>query len=300
VHPRHPRHPRRPALAAALLGLALAALLGGWIATGWPEVRARQRAVRAAPTLAAAARAATLATDLRGQLEALLDRESARPYNPNPNPNPNPLVLGHFQLDDRGRVTIPTIDDSAPRPPASLHAVEQAFRDEVARMIAPTIAAGVPRAPRDPRTVTVGPFAWRTAPFAGAAALFAIRAVTTPDRGLLQGFVIDRTSLTAWLAPRVGDAVATLRAPGEPDPLTDDAADAPPTPAPSAETTPAPPADLLAGWRLAVTANPRARAAADRDATAIATRFALHLALATLAAAALMALALGVLARRGS
>ena len=59
--------------------------------------------------------------------------------------------------------------------------------------------------------ITVSPLEWRTLPFAGQPALVAVRQVETPDGRLAQGFVVDRTALTGWLAGHAGDAVAELR-----------------------------------------------------------------------------------------
>ena len=61
-----------------------------------------------------------------------------------------------------------------------------------------------------PVTITISPLEWRTLPFAGVPALVAIRQVQTPDGTLTQGFVIDRPTLTSWLATKAGDMVAEL------------------------------------------------------------------------------------------
>jgi signal transduction histidine kinase len=61
-----------------------------------------------------------------------------------------------------------------------------------------------------PVTITISPLEWRTMAFSGAPTLIAVRHVETPDRSLTQGFVIDRQSLTPWLATRSGDMRAEL------------------------------------------------------------------------------------------
>jgi two-component system sensor histidine kinase SenX3 len=134
----------------------VAALLVAWFATGWREVRARQREVRGEPAAQAEARAGELARDLRGRLESLIARESGRPYFQYQNlfhdprasagwnvaPSPiaglpeEPLVLGYFQIDAHARVTTPTVNDEVPElsEPTRL-AEHRAFRDEVARVL---------------------------------------------------------------------------------------------------------------------------------------------------------------------
>ena len=100
-----------------------------------------------------------------------------------------------------------------------------------------------------PVAITVSPLEWRTLVFAGQPALVAVRQVATPDGRLAQGFVIDRTALTSWLASHAGDAVAELR-------TGDDG---------STEVAP--------GWHLEIAANPLAMAAAAGEATAVARGF---------------------------
>jgi signal transduction histidine kinase len=103
--------------------------------------------------------------------------------------------------------------------------------------------------PPPPITITVSPLEWRTLGFAGQPAIVAVRQVDTPDGELAQGFVVDRTALTGWLADHAGDAVAELR--------TGDNG-----------TT-----EIVPGWHLEVAANPRAMIAAAADATAVARGF---------------------------
>jgi len=155
--------------AAGLLAALLAALLGAWFVSGWHDVRMRQQELRQAPRIAAERRAAELARDLRGELDALLTREARRPYFHYQNlmhdpkasagiavsPSPlaegpeDALVLGYFQLDAKGRATTPTINDEVPElsEPARL-AGNRAFRDQVARdlsrQLTPPAAAAAP------------------------------------------------------------------------------------------------------------------------------------------------------------
>ena len=136
--------------AAGLLAAALAVLLVAWFASGWADVRARQRAAVALPQADADARGAALARELRTDLAQLLAREVDRPYFQYQNlmrdprasgevgvtPSPlaggtdDPLILGYFQLDASGRATTPTINDDVPAlsEPTQL-AAHQRFRD---------------------------------------------------------------------------------------------------------------------------------------------------------------------------
>jgi len=305
---------RRALYAAGLLTVLIGALLVAWFASGWADVRARQRAVRDAPRLAADARGAELAHELRSELATLMAREVERPYFHYQNlfhdprasaglsvaPSPlaadrDPLVLGYFQLDAKGRTTTPTINDELPdlSEPTRL-ADNRRFRDEAARSLAAplsprsedVVAALSPQAqaqvlsidpsayaqnalpntvyrsqqggapapvapppPGAPITITVSPLEWRTLAFAGQPTMVAVRQVDTPDGRLAQGFVVDRATLSSWLASRAGGAVAALR--------TGD----------SAAT------EIVPGWHIEIAANPLAVTAAARDAGAVARGF---------------------------
>jgi len=135
---------------------------------------------------------------------------------------------------------------AVPQPAAQLQAMPPQALSHQAAPDAPIAE------PHGPITITVSPLAWRTLGFAGQPAIVAARQVETPDGRLVQGFVVDRTALTSWLATHAGDAVAELRT-GEPG------------------TT-----EIVPGWHLDVAANPRALAAAAAEATAVARGFLLR------------------------
>jgi signal transduction histidine kinase len=116
---------------------------------------------------------------------------------------------------------------------------------------APSAQARVTEPPT-PITITVSPLEWRTLPFAGQPAVVAVRQVETPDGRLAQGFVVDRTALTSWLASHAGDAVAELR-------TGDHGA-----------------TEIVPGWYLDVAANPLALAAAAAEVTGVARGFLLR------------------------
>ncbi|HEU4614891.1 MAG TPA: HAMP domain-containing sensor histidine kinase [Kofleriaceae bacterium] len=163
--------------AAALLVGLLAALLGAWFASGWHDVRLRQREVREAPRRAAEQRADEIGRDVRGQLEGLIAREVRRPYFHYQNlmhdpkaslgvsvsPSPlahgpdDELVLGYFQIDAQGRATTPTINDDFPdlSEPDNL-ADNRAFRDQVVRDLVRELAPpAAPALVADSRPVAV-------------------------------------------------------------------------------------------------------------------------------------------------
>jgi signal transduction histidine kinase len=340
----------RALVAAVLLVLLLAALLGAWFVSGWHDVRMQQKQARTQPHTAAAALATELARELRGELDALLSREVRRPYFHYQNlmhdpkasgsvsvtPSPlaktpeDDLVLGYFQIDGKGRATTPTINDDVPQLSDPDHlAANRMFRDQVVRdlvavLTPPEATASVlvaeapkatprvptprpvpqvqaqsiqidsssysmnsnsnavwqsdpsfaatpsgPTAPRPtpkssqtpatpppPVTITVTALEWQTLTFAGLPALVAVRQVQTPDGVLAQGLVIDRSTLTTWLAGKAGDMVAELHPPGT---LAEPVAP-----------------EIAPGWQLTVTPNPRALAAAAVDSLGVARAFLLR------------------------
>jgi len=168
------------ALTTILLAVLLAALLGAWFVSGWHDVRMRQHEAIEEPRAAAAQRTAELARELRADLEALTAREVQRPYfhyqnlihDPkasaglNVTPSPlargaeDPLVLGYFQLDVKGHVTTPTINDEVPKLSEIEHLADnRTFRDRVARdlsrQLAPKGAAPAPVKSAPSQVVTI-------------------------------------------------------------------------------------------------------------------------------------------------
>jgi len=369
----------RTLYAALLLLGVLAAPLVAWFFSGWADVRAQQRELRAEPTRIAEAKASGLASEMRLELSRLLAREAERPYfhyqnlfhDPRTGPSyyvstsplatgpQDELVLGYFNLDTAGRLTTPTINDEAPHlsEPTRL-AENRRFRDEVVRSfvsqlkfshgelvaevakptkrppppqrkVTPEAGAqqevqqqrtqvvqldpqsyaqnnastrvywdnymgnnpgnnpgnsfkssgnqlknnpgttqsaqqAIERLPRDrttepavpettnakPVTITISPFEWRTYAFAGSPSLVAVRQVTTPDGTLAQGFVVDRSTLTSWLASRAGDSVAELAVRDEGGPN-----------------------EIAPGWQLTVAANPRTLVESAATAANVASAF---------------------------
>jgi signal transduction histidine kinase len=171
------RTPPRALSAAAVLVVLVAALLGAWFYAGWRDVRARQQEIRIAPRRAADERANALARELHGQLEALIVREVRRPYfhyqnlmhdpdAPGLSVSPSPLargsedalVLGYFQLDAKGKVSTPTINDDVPSlSEPKQRAAHQAFRAQVKQDLSAPLAAMLPTPARATRTRRASP-----------------------------------------------------------------------------------------------------------------------------------------------
>ena len=134
----------------------------------------------------------------------------------------------------------PTPTPRPPAPPARPNPVSPRNRLPAPTSTIPTGAV----------TITVSPLEWRTLAFAGAPALLAVREVQTPDGSITQGFVVDRATLTGWLASRADNMVAELRA-GEGGTAT----------------------EIAPGWHLSVAPNPRALAQAVVDAARVGRDF---------------------------
>ncbi len=132
--------------------------------------------------------------------------------------------------------------------------------------------------PALPETVTiiVSPLEWRTLPFAGVPTLVAVREVATPDGALAQGFVVERASLTSFLASNATDTLVELRPSSEPG---------------------EPRMEIAPGWHLAVAAHPGSLAQATADAAQIGSAFILRFILIGIIAALAASLVVWLVAR---
>jgi signal transduction histidine kinase len=114
--------------------------------------------------------------------------------------------------------------------------------------------------PPDPRPkqdipLVIGPFEWRTYPYAGKPALVAVRRFQTPDGTFMQGFVVDRAQLSGMLATRATGIVAQLHS-------GDSAANAA--------------TEIVPGWFIDIAPDPGALAHAAAAATMVARDFLLR------------------------
>lgn len=136
----------RPAALAALLYLGgLGLPLGGWFSAGRSEARRNEQALVAQARAEADEAVKGAAARLWARLEALRLGEEKRPYyhyqnlfhdpngasaGPSVVPSPlaqgpsDPLVEAYFQLDEQGRVTLPTLNDEVPASSAEGAALE--------------------------------------------------------------------------------------------------------------------------------------------------------------------------------
>lgn len=132
---RRVRWERRTPLAGAVVLGIVGSLLLGWYWAGAADTEARARLMRQRPVEEMRGRVGEVAAELRRDLEELLRRESQRPYYHYSNlfrdprsastglslsPSPlasgpsEPLVADHFQINARGEVSLPTINDEEP------------------------------------------------------------------------------------------------------------------------------------------------------------------------------------------
>jgi signal transduction histidine kinase len=292
----------RTLIAALLSAAALAALLIGWFASGWDDVRARQRELEAEPARVAKQTGDEVARDLRLELSRVLGRENARDYfhygNLYHDPRavnswsvtPSPLasgpedrlIRGHFQIYPNGNVTTPTINDDVPelsepnnladngmfraavkdslakrlvdggtivaeledqklkkKVPAQVKNIDQTTyaqnananqvffqqqsvsppKQQVAKAAPPEPQRALPRRlPTNdaPIPITISSFEWRTEALSGAPVLLATRHVETPDGRLVQGFVVDKSTLVEWLRARSIETPVELHPPADP------------------------------------------------------------------------------------
>jgi signal transduction histidine kinase len=102
-----------------------------------------------------------------------------------------------------------------------------------------------------PIMISISPLAWETKMFRGAPALLAVRQVQTPDGNFVQGFVVDRSTVTTQLATKAGDMVAELHGGSSPETGI----------------------EIAPGWSLTVLPNPRTITHALEEAASIARAF---------------------------
>ena len=126
---------RRTTLAAALIGIAVLLPTGAWYVTGSREVARRSQAIEAAAAHAIREDVESKAARLGARLEDLRLQESVRPFfhyqtlyhdprgasqglavtlSPLASGSPDPLVWAHFQIDESGLVTLPTVSERFP------------------------------------------------------------------------------------------------------------------------------------------------------------------------------------------
>jgi len=257
----------RPALSrTAWAALVTAAAVGlpsvAWFVAGSREAAQEATRIEQEPLVEARAEAERIARRLAVRLEALRQSETRRSfldYEPHIHdlaepclcerrlPSPlaqgpaDPLIWTHFQIDEVGQLTLPTLADE-PADSASRDSARRVLSDEraileVLECVAATEPAGLPLPPaaqageqvRDAATdwvVTVGPFQWHRVSLDQQPALVALRQVALPQAALTQGFAIRREALERLLddatqparlrpGPPSGDTEAALPIEGD-------------------------------------------------------------------------------------
>jgi len=122
----------RTKLVALLALITLAVLLGSWFSSGWKSASSEAARLRETPTRMAQQELSELAMSLASRLDRIRSSEDARPYYHYQNlfhdptglsagqsigPSPlarstgDVLIEAHFQVDDTGRLTTPTINE---------------------------------------------------------------------------------------------------------------------------------------------------------------------------------------------
>jgi signal transduction histidine kinase len=118
------------------------------------------------------------------------------------------LIAAHFQVDDRGRINLPTLGGSVDAAEHSSFLEEQRAFLELLASTWPAIGIGEGQEAPTPviyseeedraellgcpaeRLITLGPFRWRTLHLGGDVMLAAVREVATDRRTLTQGFLV--------------------------------------------------------------------------------------------------------------
>jgi len=221
----------RTTAAALLAGAAAVIPCAAWYVVGSQAARQEARRLAEAPRVQARAEAERLAQRLASRLGALRQTESRRPFtdywsdeelaesdfdfevrvgSPLAEGPADPLIWAHFQIDDLGRLTLPTLNkrrvgearsasDAEQIQFGILEALECASTDHLTALRrTPREEAGT-RLPMQGGLVTVGAFSWHTARLRDEQALVALREVRTPSAVLTQGFVVLAETLTGLL-----------------------------------------------------------------------------------------------------
>lgn len=234
----------RTVLAFVLTAIALGVPCAAWYVVGLRETERRVREIEGSPLQLANDTAAQLAERLHDRLETLRTVESRRPYYHYQNlyhdpkgasegasvvPSPlaegptDPLVLGYFQIDAAGKLTMPTVGDDSnavstallkqlePVVPSStcVMAMRQDSTPQQVQILQPeayaqNVQAGqiyknilsktansFTNAPQGRVAISVGPFQWCSVPISNVRTPVALREVHTPEGRLVQGFIVS-------------------------------------------------------------------------------------------------------------
>jgi len=251
---------RRTTLAATLVTVAVVLPTAAWYVSGTREARRRAASLEADALESQKTGVEREGDRLGSRLQALLSRESKRPFfhyqtlfhDPrgaaqglSVTPSPlasgpaDPLILAHFQINEEGLVTLPTVNERFPELSSDAdfdalcthltelqNAVLVADGDEAhgtdeeqvltlsasdwqqisdAESVYATItgqgrrSAPLPSEGAARVVVRISPFRWHTMVLGSGPVLAALRDVHTPDGVLIQGFTIASEAVMQWL-----------------------------------------------------------------------------------------------------
>ncbi len=251
---------RRTVLAATLVTVAVLLPTVAWFVSGTREARRRATSIEAEAVEGLKARVEREGDRLGERLDSLRSRESKRPFfhyqtlfhDPrgaaqglSVTPSPltagaaDPLILAHFQINEDGLVTLPTVNERFPELSSDAdfdafctHLTELqnavvvadsgedggADEEQVltlsasdweqisdAESVYATItgqqgsAVPMPRKDADVVVIRISPLRWHTMVLGSGPVLAALRDVHTPDGVVLQGFTIASEDVMQWL-----------------------------------------------------------------------------------------------------
>jgi signal transduction histidine kinase len=226
----------RTAIATVLTAVCVIVPCTAWYLAGSRATRQQASRLEDAPRQQAHQEASRVAQQIALRLEAMRQSESHRPFldylsderfqqlledctydatlrSPLAEGPVDPLIWAHFQIDDVGVITMPTLSHDSrlrettgdgevsegPLQEAILSELECASSEHLAALRR-TTGAGTPRQRPTPQgLVTVGPFSWHTVAIENAPALVALREVATPSAVLTQGFVVPGDRIRSLL-----------------------------------------------------------------------------------------------------
>jgi signal transduction histidine kinase len=223
----------RTGVATFLVAVGVIVPCAAWFVVGSSAANQQAARLEAAPLQQAKQEASHLAGQLGLRLEALRQSESRRPFeeylsddqliendcirelatrSPLSEGPADPLIWAHFQIDDLGLLTLPTLGadgvelaNAAPDAQveslqfAILNELECASADHLAALRRPQNEPTQPGQLSGSGAITVQPFSWHTLSIKQRPALVAMRDVITPRAVLTQRFVVLLASLDPLL-----------------------------------------------------------------------------------------------------
>jgi signal transduction histidine kinase len=221
--------PSRTAIAAVLVAAGVIVPCTAWYIVGSRATEQQAARLASAPMEQAGLEANHLAKQVSLRLEDLLLSESRRPFeeyqtddrylpddcavelalrSPLTEGPVDSLIWTHFQINEVGEITLPTLDDLSDETVDPAVAIQRAILADLECADADHAAAlhrlphGIEERPAALREgiITVGIFTWHTAVVKAQPALVAMREVAPPVAVLTQGFVVLSGSLESLLA----------------------------------------------------------------------------------------------------